>query len=372
MVQASDGTQKFSHTYEYDIKDPFVLEEQIGGALTSLLKVRLYPNLERLSPEARELFWQAEEEGRQQSPQSLRESAQMMERVARIAPGNPQPLLSLASNYVSLAAFAGGTKDDGEKAKSYLRQAFKIAPDSVDGHSLLGFIKCRLDWDWVGAEREFQFCIHSKNSGNLGYATAIQGYSSLLLDEGRIQESRAQLDLGTVTDPLDFQIPHIRSLLELFGGDLRQAEAYNETALRLMPANPTRLWRRGQIRSLLGRHAEAVDDLRHAVEMTGSHLYQGALGWALARAGQRQEARRILARIILDPSISAVEPARIYAGLAENNSAIDWLEKACAAHDPVLDTIWMDPFWRPLHGLARYQAVVAKVFPGVRLTPPPQ
>jgi hypothetical protein len=89
------------------------------------------------------------------------------------------------------------------------------------------------------------------------------------------------------------------------------------------------------------------------------------------RAGRAAEASQLLAEVEADPSVSPIESARILAGLGEVEPSLDWLEKAYAAHDPMLDSIWMDPIWKPLRGNPRYLALVSKIFSGVKVTPPP-
>jgi|SRR5215831_9533613 len=70
--------------------------------------------------------------------------------------------------------------------------------------------------------------------------------------------------------------------------------------------------------------------------------FLGALGYAHAAAGHRDEAMRLLERLQNESKhryISLMALAGVYAGLADKDRVLDQLERGCDLHDPLMT--WM-------------------------------
>jgi adenylate cyclase len=90
------------------------------------------------------------------------------------------------------------------------------------------------------------------------------------------------------------------------------------------------------------------------------------LGQAYARAGQRQEAQKILARLTEETQsryVSAYSFAVMFLGLGDKERAIDEMERAYRERASK-DVYWVkvDPLLDDLHGQPRFEALVQKVF----------
>ena len=91
------------------------------------------------------------------------------------------------------------------------------------------------------------------------------------------------------------------------------------------------------------------------------------LGQAYARAGQRDEAQKILARLTEEAKsryVSAYSYALIYIGLCRKEEALRWLEESYL--DPAgADIGWIrvDPLFDPLRGDPRFDALAEKIVP---------
>ena len=88
------------------------------------------------------------------------------------------------------------------------------------------------------------------------------------------------------------------------------------------------------------------------------------LGFAYATAGDRQEARRMLAKLRrlhergLVPSASI---AILYGALGELNEAFAWLEKAYKERDPQLTYLKAGRRFEPLRHDPRFQQLVHRI-----------
>jgi tetratricopeptide (TPR) repeat protein len=91
------------------------------------------------------------------------------------------------------------------------------------------------------------------------------------------------------------------------------------------------------------------------------------LGQAYARAGQRDEAQKILAHLREEAKsryVSGYAMALIFIGLGDKEQAIDALERAYregAGND--LFTIRVDPMLDDLRGQPRFEALAEKILP---------
>jgi hypothetical protein len=109
----------------------------------------------------------------------------------------------------------------------------------------------------------------------------------------------------------------------------------------------------GQILARMGRYPEAIAELRR--NPRGSIAL---LGHTLARAGQRDEATRILADLRArweSGRGDAFSVATVYAGLGDLDATFAWLDRAfeerslrLAIFDPTFDELRADPRFRLL------------------------
>jgi hypothetical protein len=121
---------------------------------------------------------------------------------------------------------------------------------------------------------------------------------------------------------------------------------------------------RGQCYARKQMWPEAIAELRWTMETTDARAALAFLGYALARGGQRAEARGILADLLAGRKHShgAFGIAVVYAGLREYNQAFTWLEKA--VEEGSWRTYIMDPLFEDLHRDPRFDRLFATGPPG--------
>jgi len=90
----------------------------------------------------------------------------------------------------------------------------------------------------------------------------------------------------------------------------------------------------------------------------------GHLGNAYARAGQPDQARKLIAQIeehVKKDGIGRYEIALVYTGLGEKSEAFKWLEEAYRAHDVGLVYLKVDPCLDPLRSDARFDDLMHRL-----------
>jgi len=123
--------------------------------------------------------------------------------------------------------------------------------------------------------------------------------------------------------------------------------------------------RLGEALQLTGRLDDAIAEYRKEVELNDDPSVLALLGQAYARAGQREEAQRILVRLNEAARlryVSAYSFALMFLALGDKERAIDEIERAYrerAGED--IDLIKVDPLLDDLRGNPRFEALVQKV-----------
>ena len=115
----------------------------------------------------------------------------------------------------------------------------------------------------------------------------------------------------------------------------------------------------------MGRYDEAAEALgRTPVVTSGNQLAQGTLGWALGRAGQTQEAVRLLSDLERRRSqhyVSGVALACVTLGLGDHDQAISWLQEAAEERDCGLPRTNQWFIFDPFRSDPRFQALLKKM-----------
>ena len=121
----------------------------------------------------------------------------------------------------------------------------------------------------------------------------------------------------------------------------------------------------GQAYAQKGKYDQAVSEFRSAVAASGgSSLLRAELAHALAVAGKKDEARKILAeleQLAAERYFSPYHIALIYAGLGERDAALNWLEKAFEQHADYLVFMNVDPRLESLKSDARFATLKQQI-----------
>ena len=93
-------------------------------------------------------------------------------------------------------------KEAFPRPKAAAQKALEIDDTLAEAHASLGYIKIFYDWDWSGAEKEYQRAIELSPS----YALSHQWYGITLLSVGRFEESIAEYKRAVELAPLSLSI----------------------------------------------------------------------------------------------------------------------------------------------------------------------
>jgi len=221
------------------------------------------------------------------------------------------------------------------KARQFAQKAIALDPSSAEAHTALAFVKALYDFDWPGAQKEFQRAIQS----NPNYAQAHFGYSiGYLCPTGNTAEGLREMQVAKELDPLSLIINTYLGLTLMLNGQFQAAANQYKSALLLDPGfaeahlNLANLY--------LGRdeyakaHAE-LDKLKDEQPQWRIDLQRAAIE---AREGRKADALALVHKWE-NPGSDFVRPtsiATVYSALGDRENTIKWLEKAYADRDGML------------------------------------
>ena len=113
------------------------------------------------------------------------------------------------------------------------------------------------------------------------------------------------------------------------------------------------------------RMGEAVDSLNEANRLSSNlPLTRSVLGWALARAGETERARRSLEELTAARERSyfpAFLIAVISVGLGDKDLTFEWLQRAFVHRDSLLPILEVDYIWDPLRSDPRFTVLLERI-----------
>ena len=147
----------------------------------------------------------------------------------------------------------------------------------------------------------------------------------------------------------------------------RYDEAIREyrAALAIEPDNANTLWRLGFALSLKHQSQEAIDVLERAVSVSDRAPGNlGVLAVVYGQAGRREDALRVLAELTKRQRTGYVPAGAFvltYAGLADREQTLIWLEQAYKEQSLILLFLKVHPIFDSLRDDPRFKDLVRRV-----------
>ena len=317
-----------------------------------------------VNPEAYQLYLQGRFWWNKKTVDGFNKGIEYFQQAIEKDPSYGPAYSGLADCYSTLAGQPGAPpKDNFPKAKDAALKALEIDDTLGEAHSSLAMIKATYDWDWAGAEKEFQRAIQL----NPGYAIAHDRYGVTLYRMGRVQEAIAEIKLALDLDPLS--LPFNRDLGDAFYFARHYDQAI-EQLRKTQELDPN--YAQPQHDLVLtyaekSMYKEAIaEGSKRLLADPNDNTALPYLGYAYAKAGRRVEAQRVLDQLN-DLSnrqfITAAARARIYAGLDEKDKAFEWLEKSYEERSLAtgFGSIKVDPAYDPLRSDPRFADLLRRM-----------
>jgi serine/threonine-protein kinase len=367
LVDALDGSTRWSETYDRELRDVFLMQDDIARSVAGELDVRLVgrTGTARLrhqthSIAAYEFYLRGRDPTLLRSDSSVRLGLEYFRRALAADSTFAAAWAGLAHMYGVLGL--GGKpgrplRELAELAEAAARKAVALDDSLAEAHVELGFVRVAGLRDLASAERELRHGLEL----DPGIPRAHEYLSELYAFTGRPVEALAEARRGQATDSLSAIATAQVAKMLYINGRFDEALVLLQTLAAVRPplrrvANTAglcyvekRMW------------PEAVAALQAAAANGGPRAL-ALLGYTLARAGQREEARRIQVELLARwrrNVAGASEIAMVHAGLGDLDQAFVWLERA--ADDRSLALEWMGPTFSELRDDPRFLRIIRRL-----------
>src|SRR5213082_2011468 len=371
LINATNDAHLWAETYDRKLTDIFTVESEIAKTIADTLRAKLTGSEERMmskkptaNPEAFEFYLKGRFFWNKRTGVDLRKAIDYFNQAVAKDPSYALAYAGLADAYVLLSGFgAASPKDSLPQAKAAAEKALELDSTLGEAHASLAQALLAYDFDFAGANREFQHAIEL----NPNYATAHHWYGeSVLAPLSQFEDAIAQLKRALQLDPLSMIINAD------VGTVLTNARRYDEAieqlrkTLEIDPSFYYAHYHLGEALEMKDLTENAIAEYQKAIGLNDDPVPQALLGHLYAKIGKKNEARQILQQLHESSKQHYVSPylfAMIHIGLGDNNQAIDFLEKTYEDRDGYsIAFIKVDPFLDPLRSDPRFEALVQKVF----------
>lgn len=381
LIKVADGSQLWGDEYNSSLADIFSVQDEVSKKIYQSLRLRLSgADEEKLArrythdAEAYQLYLKGRYFWNKRNEEGFRNGIEYFKRAEEKDPTFALAFSGLADSYALLSDIGVvQPKDEMPKAKAAAEKAVDADPTLAEAYTSRAFVKLAYDWDWLGAQSDFQQALKL----NPKYPTAHQWYASYLMQMGKFSLAKAEIEEAHKLDPLSPIISSNTGLYSYYEHNYDDAIAKYRVTLQSDPD----FWVARHYLALAyvqkGMLDDAIKELRSLIkapangpvpdEVIATETEASAsLGFAYAMAGKKAEAQEILDKLQALAQrryVTGLYFAIVYAGLKDNDHAIEYLNKAYEDRHPGLVLIRIEPMFDALRSDERFQQLVKRFEP---------
>jgi DNA-binding winged helix-turn-helix (wHTH) protein/TolB-like protein/tetratricopeptide (TPR) repeat protein len=336
LLRTSDGKPLWSGQFNEKFTDIFAVQDSISMQMTEALRLNLADEDQRRvtrhsteNVEAYELYLKGCNLQDKRTPEGVKKSVQYFQQAIEKDPNYALAHAGLAESYVILAVRADlPPRDTHRLATAAAERAVALDDASAEAHTALAHVRFWCNWDWPGAEIEFNRAIDLSRNQPI----ATQYYAPYLMAMGRSREAVAEIERVQRLAPLSLSTNAQAARIYFFAREYDKAIEQCQKTLDMDPDYGGARLFLGRTYTQKGLYREALIELERSRELFGGSAEVSAvIGYTYAAAGRRPEARRVLRELVELSKRRYISPyhmAMIHAGLGEKDEALDLLEQA--------------------------------------------
>jgi len=369
LIQVSDQTHLWANSFDGGLGDILKVQEEVARAIARQIEVTVSPASERwlrrapaVNPEAYDAYIKGLYHFSHFNPSGLNKAVEYfglaIEKDPQYAPAHAK----LATTHALMGFWGYAPASEAmPKAEKAALAALQVEDTHADAHGALAWVHWSYHWNLAEAEREFERAVELAPNDPLHHWFLAAFLGSMREDH---QRAIAEAELAQELDPLSVLIQSSAGWVFYWARHYDRTIAQSRKALEMDPNCIPAYYTLGLALLVKSSFDEAIAALVEATHRFGDHTSLGYLGMAYGLAGRREEARQVLAQLEQRAASQKVPPfcfAWVQLGLGENQTALDWIEKAYAAHTPIVLWLRCAPTMDPLRSEPRYEQLLARL-----------
>ncbi len=380
LIDARTDSHLWAESYDGNLGDVLNLQAKIARAIARAVQLEVAPGelanvsarpIKPMSPEAYEAYLKGFYFQMKRTREDTLRALKYFHEVIRLEPEHALGYSGLADEYSCAPTHAWSITESElwpsvptelvARARENAYRAVELDPESSAAHTSVALVRTFGEWDWPGAEREFERALELAPSNPWAH----YAYFYLLSFQKRYDEARQHAEKAIGLDPI--RLDYHMALAALNTWTDRPDDAYDwwKKAEEIDPTYP------GLHQAVISgfcateRHDEALAALLGAnKKYPEDPLVLAETAYCYALAGSPARAREVLAELDVMQETSYVSPvsrAQIYVGLGETDNAIDELERGLRERDFLTPWLAIDKIWDPLRGSARFAKLIDRI-----------
>jgi TolB-like protein/Flp pilus assembly protein TadD len=361
LVNAADGIQLWTLTFDRELKDIFAVQQEIAKAVAESLKVKLFGTQENPSQiatnnvEAHNAYLQGHFHFLRRNVDDYRQAISYFDRAIGLDPNYALAYAERAEAWTMIGDLTGQRPTAYPKARSDAERAVAIAPGLAEARAALGWVRFFGEWKFGDGLRELKRAKELSPTN----PTANDLLARVIVYLGRIDEAERQAREAVELDPLSVSTQFNVARVLFIAGKLDEADAAGRKVAELQPSSSSShrwqvlvAFQRGDGETALREAQLEPDDGFRSFELALAHWIRG----------QRKEADAALADLVARAREGfAYQIAQVYAIRGEADKAFEWLQISFDDHDGGMLSLSVDPLLRGLHDDARYKNLLTKL-----------
>lgn len=366
LIHVGDQTQIWAHTYEHEVPGIQMVQNELARSVAEALSLRLLTaekdrlaSTRTVSPEAYDADLKGTSLLKTMKSADI-EAAQRNFELALIKDPTYAPAhQGLAAVWmVRQQTDLTPPGEAGPKAKEEALKALALDGNSAVAHRALASVRSWSDWDWAGAEPEWKRALELNPSD----ANAHAFYAHFLAVRGRADEALPHSQLALKLDPSNALYHGMYAIVLDYLRRYDDALAAARKALSLQPdlGIAIDMFQRYYLNKGMRKEQLAEQRLRVARDPERRAAFERGLGEGGYEGAQRAIADVYAARYEKGQYKDPMGVAFRYLDGGDKDRAMEFLNKAYAAHDPSLAYVGR-PHWDRLRGDPRFEALLRRI-----------
>jgi serine/threonine-protein kinase len=371
LINALNDAHLWADIYDRKVTDIFAAESEIAKTIADTLRAKLtgsemaaMAKAPTANSEAYEVYMKGRYFWNKRTGADLHKAIDYFNQAIAKDPNYALAYVGLADAYVLLSNYgAAAPKDSVPQAKAAVKKALELDANLAEAHASAGILAGN-DFQFEQSISEFERSIQLSPN----YATAHHWFGDgPLMTLGRFDRAVSEGKRAVELDPL--ALINNADLGWVYINARRYDDAISQLrkTIEIDPRFYLARYYLGQALQLNGQLKEGIAEYRAAVELNDDPVALAFLGQAYARDGEKEEARKILARLteaVKSRYVSQYSFALVLLALGDKEAAMDALEQSYRnGENADLSVIRVDPFMDDLRGQPRFEALAEKILP---------
>ena len=319
LVDVASGSRLWGEQYNRKLADILAVQEEISREIAEDLRLRLTGEERRRLTKrytedtyAYQLYLKGRYYWNKRTGEGMNKAVEYFQQAIEKDPNYALAYAGLADSYAMLGAYGFLRPETAyPRARAAATKAIELDDTLAEPHTSLLAVKMDYDWDWSGADAEFQRSVQL----NPAYPIAHFWYAMYLAAMGQRDQASAAISRARELDPLSVLINTHVGVVQYLGHQYGQAIKWIRDALELDPNYVVAHWYLGQAYAEKGMYEDAIAESQKAANRQGPDVgtqYRSAIFFhnaAQETAARASKERLEKAGEFRQPLVTEIVPA---------------------------------------------------------------